>query len=473
MKVYNSMTRKKEEFIPLVPGEAKIYACGPTVYNYFHIGNARPFIVFDTLRRYLEYRGYKVTFVQNFTDIDDKMIKAANEQGITVKQLGERFIDEYFKDAKGLNIKPASVHPKATEHIGEIISLISTLVEKGHAYVAENGDGYFDTASFAGYGKLSGQDLSELELGTGFDARREMEGDTRINAADVKKNPMDFALWKAKKPGEPAWESPFSEGRPGWHIECSAMSMKYLGESIDIHGGGQDLKFPHHENEIAQSEGATDKPFAKYWMHNGYINIDNKKMSKSLGNFFTVRDIAKEFDLLAVRLFMLSAHYRNPVNFARDLIVQAQTALGRIDNCRENLRFVAAAGKSEQSAAIDYDAFRARYNEAMDDDLNTADAIGVIFELVKELNTVYGQGGNAKGAAEGLAVLEELLDVLGLLRQAEEEGIPAEVQELVERRTQARKEKNWAVADQLRDQLKEMGYECKDTPEGVKITKIS
>ncbi|MBS5644333.1 MAG: cysteine--tRNA ligase [Clostridiales bacterium] len=460
MKIFNSMTRKKEEFVPVHSGEARIYACGPTVYNYFHIGNARPFIVFDTLRRYLEYRGYKVTFVQNFTDIDDKMIKAANEQGITVKQLGEHFIEEYFKDAKGLNIRPATVHPKATEHIEDIIRLISRLIEEGHAYVAENGDVYYDTESFKDYGKLSGQDLDDLEMGA------------RIEVNDVKKNPMDFALWKAKKPGEPAWESPFSEGRPGWHIECSAMSQKYLGDTFDIHGGGQDLKFPHHENEIAQSEGATGKTFANYWMHNGYINIDNRKMSKSLGNFFTVRDISKEFDLLAVRLFMLSSHYRNPINFSRDLIVQAEAALSRIANCRENLRFVAEAGKSEAKKELDLESFRQRFIDAMDDDLNTADAIGVIFDLVKELNTAFSQGGDAAQAKEGLGMLDELLGVLGLIKEEREEEIPSEIQALAEERAEARKAKDWARADAIRDQLKEAGYELKDTPEGVKITRV-
>ncbi|MBC8537869.1 cysteine--tRNA ligase [Christensenellaceae bacterium NSJ-63] len=460
MKIFNSMTRKKEEFVPVHPGEARIYACGPTVYNYFHIGNARPFIVFDTLRRYLEYRGYKVTFVQNFTDIDDKMIKAANEQGITVKQLGEHFIEEYFKDAKGLNIRPATVHPKATEHIEDIIRLISRLIEEGHAYVAENGDVYYDTESFKDYGKLSGQDLDDLEMGA------------RIEVNDVKKNPMDFALWKAKKPGEPAWESPFSEGRPGWHIECSAMSQKYLGDTFDIHGGGQDLKFPHHENEIAQSEGATGKTFANYWMHNGYINIDNRKMSKSLGNFFTVRDISKEFDLLAVRLFMLSSHYRNPINFSRDLIVQAEAALSRIANCRENLRFVAEAGKSEAKKELDLESFRQRFIDAMDDDLNTADAIGVIFDLVKELNTAFSQGGDAAQAKEGLGMLDELLGVLGFIKEEREEEIPSEIQALAEERAEARKAKDWTRADAIRDQLKEAGYELKDTPEGVKITRV-
>ena len=465
MKIYNSMTKKKEEFVPVKEGEAKIYACGPTVYNYFHIGNARPFIVFDTLRRYLEYRGYKVTFVQNFTDIDDKMIKEANRLGITVKELGERFIDEYFKDAKGLNIKPATVHPKATEHMKEIINLISKLIENGHAYIAENGDVYYDVESFKDYGKLSGQNLEDLSMGAGFDARKEK----RLDATEIKKNPMDFALWKAKKEGEPYWESPFSQGRPGWHIECSAMSQKYLGDTFDIHGGGMDLKFPHHENEIAQSEGASGKPFAKYWMHNGYININGTKMSKSLGNFFTVRDISKEFDLIVVRLFMLSAHYRNPINFSKELIMQAKSGYERIMNCRENLKFVAEKGE-KGSEKIDLNAYKDKFIAAMDDDLNTADAIGVIFELVKDANTLFAEGGDADEAKKTLKLLDELLDVLGLLKK-EEDDIPEEIKKLAEQRANARTEKNWARADELRDKITAMGYALKDTPQGVKITK--
>ncbi|MEI6101460.1 MAG: cysteine--tRNA ligase, partial [Eubacteriales bacterium] len=327
MKIHNSLTCKKEEFVPIEKGVARIYACGPTVYNLFHIGNARPFIVFDTLRRYLEYIGFRVIFVQNFTDVDDKMIAAAAREGISVQELGERYIAEYFKDAQALNIRKATYHPRATEHIADIITLIEKLIESGHAYAA-GGDVYFDTNSDPDYGKLSGQNLNDLEMGA------------RIEVNENKKDPMDFALWKAKKPGEICWDSPWGEGRPGWHIECSAMSMKYLGETIDIHGGGMDLKFPHHENEIAQSECATGKPFAHYWMHNGYINIDNKKMSKSEGNFFTVRDILKEFDPVAVRLFMLGSHYANPINFTRELIGQAETALARIKNCRENLQFI-------------------------------------------------------------------------------------------------------------------------------------
>ena len=465
MKIYNSMTRKKEEFKPIKEGEAKIYACGPTVYNYFHIGNARPFIVFDTLRRYLEYIGYKVTFVQNFTDIDDKMINEANREGITVGELADHFINEYFTDAKGLNIKPATVHPRATEHMKEIINLIQRLIDKGYAYVAQNGDVYYDVSKFKDYGKLSGQNLEELNMGAGFDARKEK----RLDATELKKNPMDFALWKAKKEGEPYWESPFSEGRPGWHIECSAMSQKYLGDTFDIHGGGMDLKFPHHENEIAQSEGATGKTFANYWMHNGYININGTKMSKSLGNFFTVRDISKEYDLIVVRMFMLSAHYRNPVNFSKELIDQSKTAYERIMNCRENLKFVIKTGaKGEQT--IDKEAYRKKFDDAMDDDLNTADAIGVVFELVKEANTLFKDGGDKDAAKETLDLIDEFLNVLGLLRE-DEEKIPDEVIKLAEQRTQARKDKNWALADELRDKIAEMGYVLKDTREGAKITK--
>ena len=459
MKIFNSMTGKKEELNPLTPGQFNIYACGPTVYNYVHIGNARPLIVFDTLRRYLEYRGYKVNFVQNFTDVDDKMIRVAAEEGITVKELGDRFIDEYFKDAQALNVRPATIHPKATEHIGEIIALVQKLIDKGHAYEL-NGDVYFDTQSFPGYGKLSGQDLSELELGA------------RIDINESKKNPMDFALWKAQKDGEIAWDSPWGKGRPGWHIECSAMSMKYLGDTLDIHGGGQDLKFPHHENEVAQSEAATGKPFANYWMHNGYINIDKKKMSKSAGNFFTVRDILKEFRGNAVRLFMLSAHYANPINFSRELLQQSETAYDRILNCRENLEFVMANPKDNAvQVAPAIAALNEKFNAAMDDDLNTADAIGGIFEYVKEINTLFSDGGRAQDAKAAKDAMDALLDVLGIL-PAEESEIPNEVMELAEKRQAARAEKNWAEADRLRDEINSLGYELKDTPDGVKINQI-
>jgi cysteinyl-tRNA synthetase len=458
LKIHNSLTGKKEEFVPIEKDAVRIYACGPTVYNYFHIGNARPFIVFDTLRRYLEFAGYRVNFVQNFTDVDDKMIAAAAREGITVPELGERFIEEYFRDAQALNIKKATHHPRATHHIGDIISLIQKLIDSGHAYVTD-GDVYFDTKSDPDYGKLSGQNLEDLELGA------------RIEINENKKHPMDFALWKAKKPGEISWESPWGEGRPGWHIECSAMSMKYLGDTIDIHGGGQDLKFPHHENEIAQSECATGKPFVHYWMHNGYINIDNKKMSKSEGNFFTVRDILKDFDPIAVRLFMLGSHYANPINFTRELIQQAEAALARIKNCRENLQFIV---KNPKELRIDISAAVKKVREdfvaAMEDDLNTADAIGALYEYIREANTLFAEGGDAASAKEALAVLDELLDVLGLL--VGEEGIPEEISSLIEERAEARAKKDWKTADGIRDRIHELGYEVKDTPDGVKISKL-
>ncbi len=458
MKIYNSLTCKKEEFVSIEPGVARIYACGPTVYNFFHIGNARPFIVFDTLRRYLEYAGYRVVFVQNFTDVDDKMIAAAAREGITVQELGERYIAEYFKDAQALNIRRATCHPRATQHIGDIIVLIERLIGQGHAYPA-GGDVYFDTKSDPDYGKLSGQNLNDLEMGA------------RIEVNECKKHPMDFALWKAKKEGEISWGSPWGEGRPGWHIECSAMSMKYLGDTIDIHGGGQDLKFPHHENEIAQSECATGKPFVHYWMHNGYINIDNKKMSKSEGNFFTVRDILKEFNPIAVRLFMLGSHYANPINFTRELIGQAEAALARVRNCRENLQFISKNPKDRQ---VDVSGAIARakkcFKEAMDDDLNTADAIGAIYEYIREVNTLFAEGGDANSAGEALAALDELLDVLGLL--AAEEEIPAAVTEMIEKRAQARAAKDWKTADEIRNSIHELGFEVKDTPDGVKISRL-
>lgn len=458
MKIYNSITRKKEEFVPLIPGKVGIYVCGPTVYNYFHIGNARPFIVFDTLRRYFEYRGYDVTYVQNFTDVDDKMIKAASEQGITLAQLGEKFIAEYYKDAGALGIKPATVHPRATQHIAEIIELIEKLIENGHAYVVENGDVYYDTESFAEYGKLSGQDLSDLKLGA------------RIETNEIKKNPMDFALWKAKKTGEISWESPFSEGRPGWHIECSAMSMKYLGDTFDIHAGGQDLKFPHHENEIAQSRGVSGA-FARYWMHNGFINVDGEKMSKSLGNFFTVREVAAKFDLMAVRLFMLSSHYRSPINFYDGLIEQATTALTRIATCAENLEMLAAKNVSSEQKQFDFEEYRSRFIAAMDDDLNTADALGVIFELVKQLNTVFTVGSDCEQAKTALALFVELTSVLGVPTR-HSFSIPEDVLELVELRKTARANKDFATSDAIRDKITALGFEIKDTPDGAKLAKI-
>ena len=461
MKLYNTLTRKKEEFIPLHEGEVRMYSCGPTVYNYFHIGNARPFIVFDTLRRYFEYKGYKVTFVQNFTDIDDKMINRANEEKITVKELADRFIEEYFKDADALGIKRATVHPRATEHIPDIIEFIKKLMDKGLAYEVE-GDVYFDTSAFPDYGKLSGQNLEDLEAGA------------RIDVDDRKRNPMDFALWKAQKPGEPAWDSPWGPGRPGWHIECSVMAMKYLGETIDIHSGGQDLTFPHHENEIAQSEGATGKPFARYWLHNGYINVNNQKMSKSLGNFFTVRDIAKEFDLEVVRLFMLSAHYRNPINFSRELLEQASSALDRLYNARNNMEYLMEQAQSrdmteeEKELAVRFENYVKKFEEEMEDDINTAGAIGVIFELVKEINTSLSAENSKELLQKVYDIFSTLTGLLGLVQKKSQKDLDKEIEELIEKRQQARKEKNWAVADRIRDELKERGIILEDTPQGVR-----
>ena len=448
------------------PGKVGIYACGPTVYDYFHIGNARPFITFDVLRRYFEHRGYEVTFVQNFTDIDDKMIRRANEEGITVKELGDRFIGEYYKDAGALGIRPATVHPRATEHIGEIIRLVKTLQDKGYAYEV-NGDVYFDTKKDAGYGKLSGQNLEDLEAGA------------RIDVDDVKKNPADFALWKAQKPNEPAWKSPWGMGRPGWHIECSAMSMKYLGETFDIHCGGKDLLFPHHENEVAQSECATGKPFARYWMHNGFINIDNEKMSKSLGNFFTVRDILKEYDPEDVRMFMLSAHYRSPINFSREMVAQAHASLQRLYTARDQMLFLLKTAKDqplseEENSLLQRVAEDAkRFDDAMDDDLNTADALSAIFELVKDANVFLTSNSSREAVEKSLNALTELTNVLGLLSRKAEEALPQDIQALADERAQSRKDKNWSRSDELRDALKAAGYQVEDTKQGQKITKLA
>lgn len=463
MQIYNTMTRKKEELIPLKPGEISMYVCGPTVYNYFHIGNARPFVVFDTLRRYLEHRGYQVKFIQNFTDIDDKLIRKANEEGCTVQEIADRYIQEYYVDADALGVERATCNPRATEHVQQIIDLVQTLIDKGHAYPTDNGDVYFSVRSFPGYGKLSGQSIDDLESGA------------RIDPTEQKRDPLDFALWKGAKPGEPAWPTPWGMGRPGWHIECSAMSMAILGESFDIHAGGQDLIFPHHENEIAQSEAATGKPFARYWLHNGYINVDNQKMSKSLGNFFTVRDIAKEFDLEAVRLFMLSVHYRNPVNFSRELIQQAEAALTRLRTARKRLREAQRTDGTPEDAAFTaaLDGYRARFEDAMDDDLNTADALGALFELARACNTFVSQprGGAAIDAAA--ALFDRLCGVLGLLQHAQEEAVPAEALELLEQRQQARAARDFARADALRDQLKALGYAVEDTKQGPKLRPLN
>ena len=466
MQIYNSMTRKKEVFKPIHEGKVGIYACGPTVYNYFHIGNARPFITFDVLRRQLEREGYEVTFVQNFTDIDDKMIKRANEEGVSVKELADRFIDEYYKDAKALGIRPATVHPKATEHIPEIISLISRLIANGHAYATPSGDVYYRVSAFPGYGKLSGQSVDDREIGAS----------ERLNVETDKESPEDFALWKAKKPGEPAWESPWGDGRPGWHIECSAMSMKYLGDTFDIHCGGKDLLFPHHENEIAQSEGATGKKYVNYWMHNGFINVDNQKMSKSLNNFFTVRDIAKEYDLEAVRLFMLSAHYRSPINFSRDQIEAANASLNRLYTARNSLQFQTVNGEErplndeEKAFTERLKEYEKRFDAAMDDDMNTADALGAVFELVKDANVTLAQGASRNAAKSALDSLEAICDVLGILTRKEEE-LPSDIADLVAERAVARKEKNWARSDELRDMIIKAGYILEDTKQGQKVRK--
>lgn len=461
MKVYNTLTRKKEELVPITPGEIKMYACGPTVYNYIHIGNARPLCIFDILRRYLEYRGYKVTFVQNFTDIDDKIIRRANEEHVDFSEISERYIKEFWTDADGLDVRHATVNPKATENIDAIIHIISTLIEKGYAYEAQ-GDVYFSTEKFKDYGKLSHQPLEDLEAGA------------RIMVGEVKREPMDFAVWKAAKPGEPAWDSPWGKGRPGWHIECSAMNWRYLGDTIDIHCGGQDLIFPHHENEIAQSECFTGKPFAHYWMHNGYINVDNVKMSKSLGNFFTVRDVAEKYGYEPIRYLLISAQYRSPINYSTDIIEQCISALNRLYTCRDSLDFelknASDAEHDGDRAIIDgFGKYREQFIDAMDDDLNTADAIASIFELVRDINTNVVGKTPSKALVEGaISVFDELTGVLGLVYNRKTETLDSDIEALIEARTNARKEKNWAEADRIRDQLKEMGIVLEDTAQGVK-----
>ena len=461
MKVYNTLTRKKEELVPITPGEIKMYACGPTVYNYIHIGNARPLCIFDILRRYLEYRGYNVKFVQNFTDIDDKIIRRANEEHVDFSEISERYIKEFWTDADGLNVRHATINPKATENIDAIIQIISTLIEKGYAYEAQ-GDVYFSTEKFKDYGKLSHQPLEDLEAGA------------RIMVGEVKREPMDFAVWKAAKPGEPAWDSPWGKGRPGWHIECSAMNWRYLGDTIDIHCGGQDLIFPHHENEIAQSECFTGKPFAHYWMHNGYINVDNVKMSKSLGNFFTVRDVAEKYGYEPIRYLLISAQYRSPINYSTDIIEQCIAALNRLYTCRDSLDFelknaVDAEHDGDKATIDGFDKYREQFISAMDDDLNTADAIASIFELVRDINTNVVGKTPSKALVEGaIAMFDELTGVLGLVYNRKTETLDSDVEALIEARTNARKEKNWAEADRIRDQLKEMGIVLEDTAQGVK-----
>lgn len=464
MKIYNTMSGKKEELKTLNDGEVKIYACGPTVYNYIHIGNARPICVFDVLRRYLEYRGYKVTYVQNFTDIDDKIIKRAIEEKSDYKTVSEKYIAEYKKDAGGLNVREATVHPKATENIAQMLDMITTLEKKGYAYSTEYGDVYFRTNRFKEYGKLSHQPLEELEAGA------------RIQIGETKEDPMDFALWKGAKPGEPSWTSPWGEGRPGWHIECSCMAKRYLGETIDIHCGGQDLIFPHHENEIAQSECTNEKPFANYWMHNGYINVDNKKMSKSLNNFFTVRDVADEYGYEPIRYLMISSHYRSPINYSIDIINQCKASLDRLYNCREDLRFLAKNSTGtlkdgENAVKEKLLSHKEDFIRVMEDDLNTADAITALFELARDINSnLNPQTEPSKELCEfALDLYQELADVLGLLYVEKDGGIDEEIQALIDQRSQARKDKNWAEADRIRDELKAKGITIKDTPNGTII----
>lgn len=463
MLIYNTMTRKKEEFVPIKEGIVNIYACGPTVYNYIHIGNARPICSFDVLRRYLKYKGYKVKYVQNFTDVDDKIIRKANEEGVTSSEISEKYIAEYKKDAHGLNVMDADVHPKVTESMDIIIDIVKTLVDKGYAYES-NGDVYFRTSKFKDYGKLSKMPIEDLKAGA------------RINVSEQKEDPLDFAVWKAAKPGEPFWDSPWGKGRPGWHIECSAMSRYHIGNTIDIHCGGQDLIFPHHENEIAQSEAATGCTLANYWVHNGYINVDNQKMSKSLGNFFTAREVAEKYGYEVVRYMMVQAHYRSPINYCVELLESCKASLERLYNCRNTLDSAIEAAKSGSISKEASDLFerrRKQFTDAMDDDLNTADAISAVFELVRDLNTMSADKSVSKEQLEaGAALFDELTDILGLMyNRNKEEEIPAEILELAQKRQEARKEKNFALADELRNKIAELGYIIEETRQGTKIKK--
>lgn len=463
MKIFNTMTRRKEEFVPLDKNEVKIYACGPTVYNYIHIGNARPLCVFDVLRRYLEYKGYNVRFVQNFTDVDDKIIKRANEEGISFEEVSKKYIKEFWTDAHGLNFKDATVHPKATENIDEIINIIKTLEEKGYAY-AVDGDVYYRTLKFKDYGKLSHQPIEDLQSGA------------RIAIGEKKENPLDFALWKAAKEGEPYWDSPWGKGRPGWHIECSAMNKRYLGDSIDIHCGGKDLVFPHHENEIAQSEAANDAPFAKYWIHNGYINVDNVKMSKSLGNFKTVREIANVYGYEVIRYFLISSHYRSPINYSIDIIEQCQSALDRLYTCRESLDFAIKNAKSDipddEKILNLIASAKDEFIKAMDDDLNTADGIAAVFDLVSTINTeIINKEVSLNVCKKAAEMFDELTGVLGLVYNRKSNEIDDDIEKLIEQRQTARANKDWATADKIRDELKAKGIILKDTPQGVTWTK--
>lgn len=458
MRIFNTLTREKDEFKPITEGEVKIYACGPTVYNYIHIGNARPLCVFDVLRRYFEWRGYKVSFVQNFTDIDDKLIKRANEEGSTVPEIAERYIKEFWTDADGLNVKHATVNPRATENIEQIQSIISALVEKGYAYQS-GGDVYYRAKKFSGYGKLSHQPLEDLEAGA------------RIDVTEIKEDPMDFCLWKGAKPGEPYWDSPWGKGRPGWHIECSAMACRYLGKTIDIHCGGLDLIFPHHENEIAQSEAANGCEFAHYWMHNGFINVDNHKMSKSLGNFFTVRDVAEKYGYEPIRYMMVSCQYRSPINYSYEVIEQAKNSLERLYTCRDNIDFVLKNAKDGGEAPEFIEKRKQEFIAAMDDDLNTADALAAIFMLVRDINTLIAEGAG-KTALEACAdMFDQLTGVLGLVYNRKTEALDSDIEALIEQRTAARKAKDFKTADEIRDKLKAMGIVLEDTPQGVKWTR--
>ncbi len=458
MKIFNTLTREKDEFKPINEGEVKIYACGPTVYNYIHIGNARPLCVFDVLRRYLEWRGNKVTFVQNFTDIDDKLIKKANEEGTTVPEIAKRYIGEFWTDAKGLNVKEATVHPRATENIQQIIDIISALFDKGYAYES-GGDVYYRTKKFKDYGKLSHQPLEDLEAGA------------RIDVADIKEDPMDFCLWKGAKPGEPYWESPWGNGRPGWHIECSAMAGRYLGKTIDIHCGGFDLIFPHHENEIAQSEAANGCEFAHYWMHNGFINVDNHKMSKSLGNFFTVRDVAEKYGYEPIRYMMVACQYRSPINYSYEVIEQAKNSLERLYTCRDNIDFALKNAPDGGEIPDFIETRKQEFIAAMDDDLNTADALAAIFMLVRDINTLIAGGAGKNALAACADMFDELTGVLGIVYNRKTEALDSDIEALIEQRTAARKAKDFKTADEIRDRLKAMGIVLEDTPQGVKWTR--
>ena len=465
MKVYNTLTRKKEEFIPLVPGEVKMYVCGPTVYNFFHIGNGRTFIIFDTIRKYLEYRGYKVKFIQNFTDIDDKMIKKANEEEITIKELGDRYIAEYYKDADALNIKRATINPRATEYINKIIKFVKELIEKGYAYEVD-GDVYFSTKKFDKYGKLSGQNLDDLQAGA------------RINVDERKKDPMDFALWKSAKSGEPAWKCPWGEGRPGWHIECSCMAKDILGDTIDIHAGGSDLAFPHHENEVAQSEALTGKTFANYWLHSAFVNVNNQKMSKSLNNFFTAREILEKYDADTIRFLLLSGHYRVQLNFSEDLLESAKSSIERLYNGVSNLEnLIDEINKVEMSEEekVYFESlskYRDRYIQKMDDDFNTADAISVLFDLVRDINTNITSVSSKELVEGALNLIRELGAPLGILQRSTKGNLAEEIEALIEQRQQARKNKDWALSDKIRDDLKARGIVLEDTSQGVRWKKI-